>query len=702
MTSRTRRAKTLCRVWIAAAVLALAVLGSAASSASASTTFTGRFVCQDRGEELPLAGASVSIDSVLQSGPILGIFPGPDPFSFTRGTALTGPDGDWSFTVPDRGQDGYRSNFTVTVSLDDQAGTVVSDWPNAGPTSFPQGSNQNDREVQDYHTVALPGGQCPLFLALKRAREDYERAMGRPAPFGVVHAEYGDGPSLGFPYTAYNTIIWPQDYPIGPGPGSQVHAIHEFAHLVRNASLGSRSAFLDEVSQFDYRRRRDVCRRTSPRYAFHEGWAEYWAGDFLPAPCPATQADAAVEGDVAWTLTRLERSCQRRRLVDVLLARGRSIHSIDDFQRALGSSCVEAPLDPGTVPRSPISNPVRAGSWITDVRSALRTARGGASRLTTQLSTVKRAARHTPCPRVPCFQALERRVAPAIVAGMLAQARLLASTLSTQISARSRRLAVGRPTRAFLDRLLATPRRLASGMASIGVRSLDRALLAGRSIIRRDHSAQTLQVVRALRAERTAFARARRRGTLLPISFGLTGARLPKMPVVPTTRLIRFDGFPGGTLITTQAAGVAFGSAAALGFKIPQPAHTCPDGVTASGGAAVAPDCPASISGLRDNGALAHLASPARNVKVSIGSTLAVPGGFAANLEGFDAQGHSVTRNAVLVGSSTNGQGAGPVQSLEIQALGSAAPIAYVALFFDGSTGSGARLVFDDLALSAP
>jgi hypothetical protein len=56
----------------------------------------------------------------------------------------------------------------------------------------------------------------------------------------------------------------------------------------------------------------------------------------------------------------------------------------------------------------------------------------------------------------------------------------------------------------------------------------------------------------------------------------------------------------------------------------------------------------------------------------------------------------------VLVGSSSNGQGPGPVQSLKIDALGSAPPIAYIVLFFDGSFSSGSRLVFDDLAYTAP
>jgi len=171
-----------------------------------------------------------------------------------------------------------------------------------------------------------------------------------------------------------------------------------------------------------------------------------------------------------------------------------------------------------------------------------------------------------------------------------------------------------------------------------------------------------------------------------------------------TTHIVSFDDLPDGTLITTQteAAGASFGSAAALGFPGPQPAHTCPEGPTAVASAAMAPDCPASSAGFIDTGTMARLSSPARSVTVAIGSTQAQPGGFAANLEGFDVQGRSVARNAVLVGSSTNGQGAGPVEPLAMQASESSPPIAYVALYFDGSFQPGPRLVFDNLAYRGP
>jgi hypothetical protein len=520
------------RTFAVLAVVLAGVVGWSAPAATAATTlFTGRFVCEDRGVQLPLAGAQVKIFGKPQDRHgFLGL--GDATFFYAQiGADQTGADGEWSFAVHRRQGNEQRYNFYVQVSLDDGDGTTVSDWPAATPVSFSTDTNQNDVAVQDYHTLALPGGECALWLALKHAREDYNTVTGQPTPFGGTHAQY-DGPNVGWPYTAYDTIIWPRDYPPGPGPGSQVAAIHEFAHLVRNSSLGSEGNFLHEVEHFDYRRRGNDCRRTSPQQAFHEGWPEFWARDFQPSDlCSATPDDPAVEADVAWTLTRLEPTCGRRRMVAALLAHGQSIHSLGDFQRFLGS-CVAVPLSPGSVPRSPIFSPVRAGRWITDIQNGLNAARGAASRLGSQLATVRRAASNALCVHPPCYQALERRVGPEIIEGRLAQARLLANALASQVSTRTLRLVSGKPTRAFLDLVRTAPRALTRGLARIGVQSLSRALAAGRLIILHDHTVATATVIQGLRAARVGFGHASRRGLGLPFSLSVFNRRTPKLKTI--------------------------------------------------------------------------------------------------------------------------------------------------------------------------
>jgi hypothetical protein len=324
--------------------------------------------------------------------------------------------------------------------------------------------------------------------------------------------------------------------------------------------------------------------------------------------------------------------------------------------------------------------------------------------LSVQIPAARRAAAHSGCPQFPCTTALEHIAAPALLAGQLAQARLLASTLSAQVSPRALRALHARPTLAFLKDVSGTPSALARQLGRIGARSVEQSLAAGSAIIHGDHSLATRRLVGLLRSQLTIFTQAGRRGVGLPLASLIGGAASRRTHRAPTEQLVRFGGFPDGTSITTQtaAAGASFGSPQALGFAAAPPVHVCSGGPTVKSGVAVAPDCLSSVSGLRDTGLLARLTLPARAVSVSIGTSQAQPGGFAADIRGFDASGNVVAQNAVLVGSSTNGQAAGPVQSVKAQVFGSIRSIAYIALYFDGSFPPGPRLVFDNLAYIGP
>jgi hypothetical protein len=59
-----------------------------------------------------------------------------------------------------------------------------------------------------------------------------------------------------------------------------------------------------------------------------------------------------------------------------------------------------------------------------------------------------------------------------------------------------------------------------------------------------------------------------------------------------------------------------------------------------------------------------------------------------------------VTQNAAEVGSSTNGQGAGPSQTVQLTAP-AGETISYIALFFNSYTASAAQLEFDSLTYTS-
>jgi len=258
------RTKTTILLLLALAAFAAAPLASGARSrTAATTTFKGRFVCDYGGRQVPLTWAQVQLVA-LGRETIYG-----DPyFHTTASPAVAGTDGEWSFTVPQDANESYRIQIAFTG-----AGVTVEDYPAHTPVSWETDSNYNDRPVQDYGTQVVPTAACGVWAALKDARRDYIRLLGGPPPYGDLTVQYG-GATLGWPFTAYTTIVWPTDY-----PATNVEARHEFAHTIRNATMPEWK-FLQDTHDSDFRTRTSPCRRTTDRYAFHEGWAESWAGDF--------------------------------------------------------------------------------------------------------------------------------------------------------------------------------------------------------------------------------------------------------------------------------------------------------------------------------------------------------------------------------------------------------------------------------------
>ena len=686
------------------------------AAAAATTTFKGRFVCGDE----PLAGARVEL---LGEPRVHSSLLGTDfKVGFTvRGTRYASSQGEWSFNVP-RTKD---TNYYVQVYLDDGRGTIVTDYPNTGATAAVPGAggtNFNDVPVQDYHSQAYPGEECGLWLALEDAYQDYARLMGKRPPYGDLVAQY-DGPNRGTPYAAHTTIVWPRGSTV-----SDAGARHEFAHTIRNASLGSESAFLDEVSQEDFRLRGGPCRRTSAQYAFHEGWAGFWAGDYAPAPsCAGVKADdPAVEGNVAWTLTRLERNCtiaSRKRMVQMLLAQGKKIHSLADFVRALGvgsALCLGAPHDPAAVPRTTASPPVSDKLWMRDLEAGLTSIRRRESTLGKLLPRADRAAVSARCPNPPCLEAIARRVAPSLIRGQIAAARTSASTLQTALTIDATSLR-GRATRQFLDSLTMTPPTLAKRLAKIGVDSIDKVLAAARPLATRDRSSATRSVLQVFRSQRSALVHVAHSGAGVhayhsSVAWGCYwfacwpgwSEEAKQTSIVPTVyrHEVRFERFGPGTPITTQTArdGATFGSATALGFRGALPKYVCPAGPTAFGfnvNSALAPLCDAPDVGLgfSHSGTLARLRFPARSVAVSVSATAVTPAGLPAEVDAFDAQGTLVGRNAVLVGAAYQGERDKGPRLLTLTPALHSRPIVFVALFVNNPISAVRSGVGPDSAL---
>jgi hypothetical protein len=147
-------------------------------------------------------------------------------------------------------------------------------------------------------------------------------------------------------------------------------------------------------------------------------------------------------------------------------------------------------------------------------------------------------------------------------------------------------------------------------------------------------------------------------------------------------------------VLTTQAArdGATFGSAAALGFRGTLPKYVCPTGPTTYlylDNSAVAATCDARDIGVGFSytGTLARLRFPARSAAVYVAGTAVTPAGIPVEIDGFDADGKLVTRNAVLVSAAYLEEPAGQRRLTLAPGLYSHA-IAFVALYVNNPISS--------------
>ena len=309
-------------------------------------------------------------------------------------------------------------------------------------------------------------------------------------------------------------------FPTGySGGGDDSVTLHEFGHVIRHGYDGDAGHFLGDVVTHNYLQNHESCNKTGLGFAFNEGWAEYWARDYAPAPSCAGRAadDYEVEGNVAAALADIEVRCyggRRAPMVDVLRANPGVIHSFAEFQAR--ATC------PAPVVASP--PPVRAAPLAVIVLSAAERAAIARAqvtalddqlrRLRVELRTAERrraAVRLPRCARTPCNAALRRVTLPATLRTEIALARLIRRTIDDQDTVNEQQALANLTVAAATKRMTATERanRIAAAKASAdGIRD---ALIAGRPVFANDSSKATRRL-RALLVRRLASFRAAQKG----------------------------------------------------------------------------------------------------------------------------------------------------------------------------------------------
>ena len=515
---------------LVAAVAALGLALLAVPAEAARTVYRGQWQCDDRGTIQPLGGIELQL---WRRG-------SPDflPVEWVGGIDDRGfaePDGTFSLTSTD-GED----NHFVRMALRDGAGVHLKDFWGINDWSVDSGGSRNDVPVRDLGGLlfSTPGQshKCAIWRGFHLAHRDFRDLMGFNPPSGglLINA---DAITSGVPFTPHTTIMWPGGFPVGYGGGGDDSITrHEFGHVIRHGYDGDLGHFLGDVVTHNYLQNHEPCNKTGLGFAFNEGWAEYWARDYGPAPsCPGRVADDyEVEGNVAAALTDLEVNCfagSRVAMVNILRANPGVIHSFQEFRAHVTcpAPLVVAPPPPLRTTFVRISASRRAAL----ARAQVRAVDAQLRRLQVNLSLAdRRRTNVVACDRTPCNAALRRAMEPAVLRTEIALARLVRRTVDDLDSVTEQqtvgKLTIGAATRR-MKAVEGANRIRAAKVSADGIRD---ALVAGRPVFAKDKSRATRRLRTRLVARLAAFRKAQRSASGAP-GLTLDQAVLDRLRKVP-------------------------------------------------------------------------------------------------------------------------------------------------------------------------
>jgi hypothetical protein len=393
------------------------VAGIAASPAAALvSTYKGTFLCDDRGHIDPLGGMNVELWE--RGSPD---FMPVEIVGHRVDQSFTDASGNFSLTTEDN-----NDNYFVRMALRDAHGVHLRDFWGINDWSVDSEQKRNDVTVRDYGNIVFstPGQshKCAIWNGVHKANERFRAEIGTDPPSHGVELE-ADAVTAGVPFTPGTSILWPGGFPVGySGGGDDSITRHEYGHVIRHGYDGDFGHFLGDVATYNYLQNHETCNHTNGGFAFNEGWAEFWAEDFSPAPDCGRPGDMETEGDVAAALQELMENCaggQRKVMVEVLQRNPGTIHSFDQFKAALG--CPIPKLIPVTVVRTEIAPPAPPSPISAADRAAIARREVGAGSkiigsLTKRMKLAEHRADNVPsCDKAPCKAALKTATKPAVL-----------------------------------------------------------------------------------------------------------------------------------------------------------------------------------------------------------------------------------------------------------------------------------------------
>ena len=490
------------------------------------TRWTGSWHCNDRGNVTPLAGARVEL---WQRG--VDLLP-----KFLTDTLVAVQHADENGAYEFNTLSDSEDDFYIRVLTDDNSKVRLKSWWEPWAWFTDTGTNQNDVAEQNFGNAVIKARflaekgspECAVWQGVRDAYMDFEALMGFAPPGGrrVVNA---NAPAL-TPLAPYDMILWPPFHAAGRSvmDGDQLvptkwTTAHEFAHTFRHVYDGGAIHFFEDVLGYNYAQMHKDCKETNLGFAFNEGWAEYWAGEFprdqngLYAPCggEANRSNYRFEGNVALALLALEQCPEytKQNLVDTLAQSRGQIHSFEDFRsrlEALHGGCFEV--------AAPLGEAVLSIDGSYERRRFLRAVRRTIESLKQEEASLKRKREQalddlrdlSPCWRKgTCMDLLVNQIRPPVLGGELAVTRLIRKRLSFQLDREAvRRL--GKPmTKRFQRRLDRKAKSIRRGAARVESAWLDKALTAARPILKRDDTTEVQALGRRLRVALKSFEQGR-------------------------------------------------------------------------------------------------------------------------------------------------------------------------------------------------
>ncbi len=495
------------------AAAALSLLVWAAPAQAERTVFTGQWQCDDRGAVSGLGGIEVQLwrrgDSFWPVEWVGSI----DDRGFTN------PDGTFRLTATDA-----RDTHFVRMALRDSAGVHLKDFWGSNDWSVDSIGARNDVATRSIGGLLLstPGQshKCAIWQGLHNAHQDFRAITGVNPPSGglLINA---DAITAGVPFTPHTTIMWPAGFQAGYGdPGDDTITRHEFGHVIRHGYDGDFGHFLGDVLTHNYLQLHEACNKTGLGFAFNEGWAEYWARDYGPAPgCDGRAADDyEVEGNVGAALAEIEARCyggNRALMVSILRANPGVIHSFQEFLARVTCPAPVVAAPPAPVRAAPLRISTTHGAAIAraQVSEIGRDIRGMRGELRV---AVRRAANVPACVRTPCNAALRRVTLPAILRSEIALAGLVRNTIDDADTVTEQEAIAKLSESAATSKMKAKEKANRAKAADISADGIRDALKAGRSIFSRDKSRKTSRLRGLLTARLKGFRRAQKNGSAAP------------------------------------------------------------------------------------------------------------------------------------------------------------------------------------------